>query len=174
MRLKPSAAWTVSLPAPAQTKSFPCRESTVSCPPSEAITSRPLVPLITSPCWVPVIVATFPKQVTAAFAPPAVRAAAVLNAAMPRATSATDATTTPRSTRPAPLDSDIPAAPIFPQSAAWRNPFLAAGADTVIPVVEERWGATQTQLRLAHEASETVGNTPLVALQRLAEGSGAE
>jgi cysteine synthase A len=44
----------------------------------------------------------------------------------------------------------------------------------VIPVVEERSGATQTQLRVAREASQTVGNTPLVALQRLADGLGAE
>src|SRR3954452_5523757 len=174
MRLKPSAPWIVSLPAPEQTKSFPCRERTLSFPPSARITSGPLVPLITSPCWVPVIVATFPKQVAAAFAVPAVRAAAELNAAMPRATSATVATTTPRSTRPAPLDSDIPAAPIFPQSAARRNPFLAAGADTVIPVVEERSGATQAQPRVAREASQTVGNTPLVALQRLTEAIDAE
>jgi cysteine synthase len=63
---------------------------------------------------------------------------------------------------------------MFSQSAARRNPFLAGGADTVIRIVEERSGATQTQLRIAREASQTVGNTPLVALQRLTEGLGAE
>src|SRR5204863_3376083 len=50
----------------------------------------------------------------------------------------------------------------------------AARAGTVNGAVGAQPGTSEGALRIAHEASQTVGDTPLVALQRLTEGIDAE